>query len=1013
MKEPKKAIDNALLQQARDGDREARSALYEATYQEVWRTVRSLIRSEDDALDVLQDTYVRAFTRLDQLKNPASVGPWLRTIAANTARSHLQKTKPLLFSDLGEDAGEVPEPPVTDTAALPEASLDQKETAALLRELLDSLSDGQRLVLSLHYYEDMPVREIARSLDVTESTVKTQLRDGRKRLEQKVRDLERRGVNLYGLSALPLFRTLMQKNAETLTPPLAASGRVQAAAAEAAGSSVPVKAVAAGSGLGRRILLGLGGLAVLGGIALGSWLLLRGAQKGSSTPTGPSQPALESSVPADSLDPSNEDGPAPVADSDQFPTNLATLTARFGNEAVARSVIALYGQPSTHFSLDVTNDYETLENLFFISLILLNVDGEVQYEPFALRDVTELKSGSWLSPKPYSLDESLSAFGTGEMSCLYYTGSTERKYDPSQKPTVKSGLILREPNMDFYKKYFPGGDFCNQMNYRPSSTGNAYTVFATQLHAVLTCILTGGTDYAETGTGEINGRAAVCYTGRYQGDALGWLTEALYYPVSALNKPDLDPVRQGVEIRFWIDVATGLPLRVEADLTTLERELWAIPSLRDLLIRQEISKPGILVSFEDAVAMADTFLVIHEASFRLDLEPQSQRIQLPVELPEESERRILVNDWKLTEQDYAQLREPASYELLSLNDEALSGYTSASFQALCASEDPAAVIPAEKNPGPETKLYLALRQNEASAVLLEAGQPVCRCGEAAVGTYVTKTKTISYLGKAMPADFESAVTEAVEAAAGTAVDFTYDGAPYHGEKVNKLEWTISGNSGVEYTGDPLGADFEAALSGAEADGAAWFELEDRVFARGPEVAGAHGWYTAETAGAPVLAATKLSFFWVDPAGKTEALRKAALTAAAEEEMTFEAEGDAFTLAPAEDGWSVLAADGTELGRLLMLRAGRTGSEDDLSLEMVLALLGGIREMENTGATEHLLELRIPEFAQPDPDFPERPVLETTRVRIITSTDSSGTYYNVTAEQYLFQIGVEEPAYGED
>lgn len=295
MKEPKKTLDSTLLQQARDGDREARSALYEATYQEVWRTVRSLIRSEDDALDVLQDTYVRAFTRLDQLKNPASVGPWLRTIAANTARSHLQKTKPLLFSDLGEDAGELPEPPVTDTAALPEASLDQKETAALLRELLDSLSDGQRLVLSLHYYEDMPVREIARSLDVTESTVKTQLRDGRKRLEQKVRDLERRGVNLYGLSALPLFRTLMQKNAETLTPP-----RTAAIEAALPAETAAIRSVTAGGLLVRRLALGAAILAAAVGIGFGGWRLMKHKQGSAPAPTQPFDTVIPAPVRGDS-----------------------------------------------------------------------------------------------------------------------------------------------------------------------------------------------------------------------------------------------------------------------------------------------------------------------------------------------------------------------------------------------------------------------------------------------------------------------------------------------------------------------------------------------------------------------------------------------------------------------------------------------------------------------------------------------------------------------------------------
>lgn len=605
MKEPKKTLDSALLQQARDGDREARSALYEATYQEVWRTVRSLIRSEDDALDVLQDTYVRAFTRLDQLKNPASVGPWLRTIAANTARSHLQKTKPLLFSDLGEDAGEVPEPPVTDTAALPEASLDQKETAALLRELLDSLSDGQRLVLSLHYYEDMPVREIARSLDVTESTVKTQLRDGRKRLEQKVRDLERRGVNLYGLSALPLFRTLMQKNAETLTPPLAASARVQAAATEAAGSSVPVKAVAAGSGLGRRILLGLGGLAVLGGIALGSWLLLRGAQKGSSTPTGPSQPALESSVPADSLDPSE----AP---------EFSTLP---GDELVAQSLARFDALQAWSFRIqsDIEWRVGTQESGPFYA------EGEISFSPL----VCHAKYILGTVPADGQENEDYTrASEDGDRLEVYYNQVSSR--DSVRRWNQLFAPLGRLPN-DFSALGLKYGYGFTDTYLIGNKSGSAS--LADFIYSWLHC----GSGYTRRAAVTVNGRPAVCFFGKCQGEDLANLRKpsalSPFFPNPSDNMAYYtDPIWSSqIPLKLWIDAETLLPLRMELDFTKFGK--WGLENCSPAVFQSLLQNSSGL-SPDEIYTQYGSLVYYNRGVLTLDLFPSTGPVAFPETLPE-------------------------------------------------------------------------------------------------------------------------------------------------------------------------------------------------------------------------------------------------------------------------------------------------------------------------------------------------------------------------------------------
>lgn len=169
-----------LVRQAKDGDRSAMEALYRQTYPALWRTVRSMTKNDADALDVLQDSYLRAFTSLAQLRRPARFLPWLKRIAVNELRQQLRKKQPLPFAELPQDASPLPELVSEQT---PERLVEQKEQARALQQALDTLPDGQRTVLVLYYCEQYSVREIAQQLGVTQGTVKTQLHHGRKKLE--------------------------------------------------------------------------------------------------------------------------------------------------------------------------------------------------------------------------------------------------------------------------------------------------------------------------------------------------------------------------------------------------------------------------------------------------------------------------------------------------------------------------------------------------------------------------------------------------------------------------------------------------------------------------------------------------------------------------------------------------------------------------------------------------------------------------------------------------------------
>ncbi len=201
-----------LILRAKQGDRAAMEELYRATSQDVYRTIHAMIKNEDLTLDVQQDTYVTAFSHLNQLRDPASFRPWIRRIALNEAKGALRKKKSLLFSELSDVEGEdFPETADFSPENQPEPALERQETARLVRELLDDLSDGQRLLVGMYYYEQMPIRQIAENLNISEGTVKNQLFRSKKKIEAGVKRLEAQGVKLFGLAPLPFLTALLRK----------------------------------------------------------------------------------------------------------------------------------------------------------------------------------------------------------------------------------------------------------------------------------------------------------------------------------------------------------------------------------------------------------------------------------------------------------------------------------------------------------------------------------------------------------------------------------------------------------------------------------------------------------------------------------------------------------------------------------------------------------------------------------------------------------------------------------
>ena len=204
-------FSDELIQRAIQGDEAAQAELYNRTYSDVYFTILSITKDEDLIMDMVQDTYLTAFRKLEQLKDSDSFCAWLKRIAHNRTLNALRDRRVLhTATTISTETEVVLEIEDDRIKSLPEASMDQKETSRLVREILDALPEDQRIVVGMYYYDQLSVSEIAEELECSENTVKSRLNYGRKKIQGKVLELEKKGTKLYNLAPLPFFIWLLR-----------------------------------------------------------------------------------------------------------------------------------------------------------------------------------------------------------------------------------------------------------------------------------------------------------------------------------------------------------------------------------------------------------------------------------------------------------------------------------------------------------------------------------------------------------------------------------------------------------------------------------------------------------------------------------------------------------------------------------------------------------------------------------------------------------------------------------
>lgn len=213
---------NELVSRVINGDKQAFEAIYQATYRQVYYTCMSFLKNEQNAQDIMQDTYITALTHMQQLENPERISVWLNRIAVNKCKDFLAKYMP---EELREEVIERDVLEENDNF-LPENYVTNSEKRKIVLEIMqEELSAVQYQTIILYYYDEMSVSEIAACMNCPEGTVTYRLSSARGKIKRAVQDYEdTSGVKLYSSGAVPLLTAIFIADAEKVVIPNVLNG---------------------------------------------------------------------------------------------------------------------------------------------------------------------------------------------------------------------------------------------------------------------------------------------------------------------------------------------------------------------------------------------------------------------------------------------------------------------------------------------------------------------------------------------------------------------------------------------------------------------------------------------------------------------------------------------------------------------------------------------------------------------------------------------------------------------
>lgn len=205
-----------LVLSAKNGNKKAFDKLYELTHNDVWYNCLSLLKDEENAKDIMQETYITAFLKLDTLNDEQKFCGWITSIAVNKCKNKLKgKVEYQIDDEVLITEAE------TDELMLPEEYITKAEKRKVLLQIMeDTLSFNQYQTVLMFYFDEMSISEIAQGLEISEGTVKSRLNSSRAKMKTAIEDYENKsGDKLHGVVVVPFFTTIFKEEAKSLAVP--------------------------------------------------------------------------------------------------------------------------------------------------------------------------------------------------------------------------------------------------------------------------------------------------------------------------------------------------------------------------------------------------------------------------------------------------------------------------------------------------------------------------------------------------------------------------------------------------------------------------------------------------------------------------------------------------------------------------------------------------------------------------------------------------------------------------
>lgn len=192
-------FNNELIDAASQGSLSAVTALFDSSYNSVYKTIKTMVSDEDIIMDVIQDAYIKAIYNLHMLNEPKAFPAWVRKIAISNSAKRIASSSEIFSQEITEDIGAA----ANDNNVLStELDVNPAEDTKKALKILDSLSDEQRLVTGMYYYTGMRISDIANTVECDEKNIQKLIADSRVAITKAVNGLKDEGVDTHGLNAV-------------------------------------------------------------------------------------------------------------------------------------------------------------------------------------------------------------------------------------------------------------------------------------------------------------------------------------------------------------------------------------------------------------------------------------------------------------------------------------------------------------------------------------------------------------------------------------------------------------------------------------------------------------------------------------------------------------------------------------------------------------------------------------------------------------------------------------------